>query len=94
MKVIVWHFFLFLTSLGTIMASCVCAPAMMLLHAFPLCVCVLYQPICGCLHALAVENSAAIHNSRGACIFFELLFLGLCPGVGLLDHVIILILVF
>ena len=36
----------------------------------------------GCFYALAVENSAAIHNSRGACIFFELFFLDLCSGVG------------
>lgn len=67
----------------------------MLFHC--VCVCFISSSVdehLGCLHALAVENSAAIHNSRGACIFFELLFLGLCPGVGLLDHVIILILVF
>ena len=45
----------------------------------------------GFFYALAVENSAAIHNSRGACIFFELFFLDLCSDCSIM---IILILVF
>lgn len=105
MKAIVWYFFLFLISLGMIITSCICVAANGITPFFFYdwivfhCVCVFFisssvDEHLGCLHALAVEKSAAIHSSRGAWIFFELFFLGLCPGEGLLDHVIILILVF
>ena len=47
----------------------------------------------GYFHVLAVVNSAAINI--GCMYLFELEFsLDMCPGVGLLDHMVILFLVF
>ena len=46
----------------------------------------------GCLHVLAIVNSSAM-NIR-VHIFFELEFpLAICPGVGLLDYMVVLYLV-
>ena len=44
----------------------------------------------GCFHVLAVLNSAAM-NTRVHLFFFPL---GIYPGVGLLDHMAVLFLVF
>ena len=46
----------------------------------------------GCLHVLVIVNSADM-NIGVACIFLEFC-LYICPGVGLLDHMVILFLVF
>ena len=47
----------------------------------------------GCFHVLAVVNKAAINTE---CMYLlELWFsLGVCPGVGLLGHMVVLFLVF
>ena len=47
----------------------------------------------GCFRVLAIVNSAAMNMK---CMYlFELEFsLGICPGVGLLDHMATLFLVF
>ena len=47
----------------------------------------------GSFHALAVVNSAAMNN--GIHISFSILFpQGICLGVGLLGHMVVLFLVF
>ena len=52
----------------------------------------------GCLHALAIVDSAAMNNgvhvSSNYCYYYYFFFLDRCPGVGLLDHMIVLYLVF
>ena len=46
-----------------------------------------------CFHVLAIINSAAMHIP--VHVSFELCFsLGICPGVGLLGHMVVLVLVF
>ena len=48
----------------------------------------------GCFHVLVIVNSAAM-NILGRRHLFELWFSpGICPGVGLLDHMVVLFLVF
>ena len=45
----------------------------------------------GCFHVLAIVNSA----NTGVCVYVELEFsLDICPGVGLQDHMVTIILVF
>ena len=47
----------------------------------------------GCFHVLAAVNSAAVNT--GAHVSFQIWFLlGVCPGVGLLDHMVVLFLFF
>ena len=43
-----------------------------------------------CFHVSAIVNSAAVN---GACIFFNE-SMDICPGVGLLDRMVVLYLVF
>ena len=47
----------------------------------------------GCFHVLAIENSAAMNN--GIHVSFPFWFpQGICLGVGLLGHTVVLFLVF
>ena len=47
----------------------------------------------GCFHVLAVVNSAAVNN--GIHVSFSILAASGCmPGVGLLDHMVVLFLAF
>ena len=47
----------------------------------------------GCVHVLAAVTSASVNT--GCMYLCELQFcLGIFPGVGLLDHIVILLLVF
>ena len=47
----------------------------------------------GCFHMLAIVNSATMNT--GCMYLYKLWFsLDICPGVGLLDHMVALFLVF
>ena len=47
----------------------------------------------GCFHVLTIENSAAVNI--GVHVFFKLCFsLNICPGMVLLDHMVVLYSVF
>ena len=47
----------------------------------------------GCFHVLAIVTSAA--GNIGVHVSFRIMvFSGICPGVGLLDHMMVLFLVF
>ena len=47
-----------------------------------------------CFHVLAIVNSASV-NIVGKCILLNYgFFLGICPGVGSLGHMVVLFLVF
>ena len=47
----------------------------------------------GCFHVLAVLNSASVNTD--VHVSFQIMFLlDICPGMGLLDHMIVLFLVF
>ena len=49
----------------------------------------------GCLHVLAIVNSAAMNTGLECMYPFELSFSpDICPGVGLLDHMVSLFLIF
>ena len=72
----------------------------LLLSNIPLCICIttslsihLLMDIYGCFHVLATVNSAAMNN--GLHVFFKFWFpQGICLGVGLLDYMVVLFLVF
>ena len=77
---------LFHSFYGCVIFHCICIP-----H-------ILYSSVdghLGCFHVLAVLNSAGV--SVGVHVLFKLdfvSFLGICPGMGLLDHMATLFLAF
>ena len=49
----------------------------------------------GCLHVLAIVNSATMNIGVHVLSLFELQFrLGICPGVGLLGYMVVLFFIF
>ena len=98
--------FLFLTSLGMIISRYLYIPANGIISIFFMAesysIVYMYQIFLihssvighlGCCHVLAMVNSAA--KPQGCMDLFALSFcLGICPGVGLLDHMATLLSVF
>ena len=48
----------------------------------------------GCFHALAIVNSASVNNGIHVCLFQFWFLQGICLGLGLLGHMLVLFLVF
>ena len=87
LQMALFHSFLWLSSIPLCIYTCVCV-----------CVCVyhiffIHLLIVVCFHGLVIVNSASMNT--GCMYVFKLQFcLDICPGVGLLDHMAILFLVF
>ena len=74
---------------------CVCGCVYVYTHHIFIIRSSLERHLAGCFRALAIVNSAAV--STGVHVSFELefsCFLDICPGMGLLDHMVTLVSVF
>ena len=79
LQIALFHCFLRLSNIPLCVYVCVC-------------VCVLHIV---CFHVVAVINSAAVNTEVLASFWISVfLFLDICPGMGLLDHMVTLVLVF
>ena len=47
--------------------------------------------ILGCFHVLVIVNNAAVNIEESMCLFRLEVSPDICPGVGLLDHIVTLV---
>ena len=80
---------------GEAPCMCVCGCVYVYTHHIFIIRSSIERHLAGCFRALAIVNSAAV--STGVHVSFELefsCFLDICPGMGLLDHMVTLVSVF
>ena len=47
--------------------------------------------VLGCFHVLAIVNNAAVNIEESMCLLRLEVSPDICPGVGLLDHIVTLV---